>query len=537
MTAAQAAEAVGTTVTADDLGLESCAENIKRNYKERYPEQTEMIEEIVDIISADEEFICIFEQEGATAFRIIEDSLRDVLEPAPAPISWDEDYYYARYYFPVIKQVQDTFCGAASIVMALMGGGKVNWTADTSITNQMQYEIATETGIWDPKTNSKIDDKGIDINDMKNYLQEYFPADSLGYTYQRKIFTRFHTSDIEGFLTIALANDTLPVLRVHEPQRLTTIHTIFLIQKGQFIMKKHALAIITAAIILGGLTACSEQVPNDQPGTPNSVTDSAPNTSGDSSNTANENSTSSSDTSSTESNSESEPIEKVRGVYGETEIPVIDFDEVPYFERHNKYLDSMVFETHELGDYKISLVGQGVWRGKITNNICADSLGIEVEKNGVKLDGPGFTGYQHEMWLGGPQYVKYTVIEDKIGSYLDVYDMNVPVIAMKYYFDYDIPGAVDRALMFATIQEDEIWSQFPGNCEDGTSLFVESLEPSVYYYTRDSGERARLFHPFGNDKFKIADGKTLIDEAEGIKYTFDFSDPMLAERYTAEKIV
>lgn len=225
MTAAQAAETVGTAVTAEDLSLKGCAENIKRVYKERYPEQGEMIEEIVDIISADEQFICIFEQEGAAAFRIIEDSLRDALEPAVMPIVWDEDLYSTGYYFPVIKQAEDTFCGAASIVMALMGGGKVNWTADTAITNKMQYDIATETGIWDPKTNSKIKGadnkyKGIEIGVMRNYLQKYFPADSTGLTYQRKIFTRFHTSDIEGFLATALVNDTLPILYVNEPQRL-----------------------------------------------------------------------------------------------------------------------------------------------------------------------------------------------------------------------------------------------------------------------------------------------------------------------------
>lgn len=62
MTAAQAAETIGTAITAEDLSLEGCAENIKRIYKERYPEQAEMVEDIVDIISADEQFIYIFEQ-------------------------------------------------------------------------------------------------------------------------------------------------------------------------------------------------------------------------------------------------------------------------------------------------------------------------------------------------------------------------------------------------------------------------------------------------------------------------------------------
>lgn len=277
----------------------------------------------------------------------------------------------------------------------------------------------------------------------------------------------------------------------------------------------------------------------------NSATDSAPDPASNDSSTVSDNGT-------TESEPESKPIEKVRGVYGETEIPDVnwrDIDSKDYAsiedyvraraERDAMRLDSMVFETHELGDYKISLVGEDVWVDKelSSDKIYTRGLKIEVEKNGVKLDGPGFTSYKHEMFLGVSQYVTHTVIKDKIGSYLDVYDMDVPVIAMKYYFDYDIPNSVDRALMFATVQEEAVWSLFAGDCKEGTCLSVKCLEPANYYYTMDGGERVRNFHPFGNDKFKIADGKTLIDETEGIKYTFDFSDPMLDERYTAEKIV
>lgn len=41
---------------------------------------------------------------------------------------------------------------------------------------------------------------------------------------------------------------------------------------------------------------------------------------------------------------------------------------------------------------------------------------------------------------------------------------------------------------------------------------------------------------FSSDEFSIADGKTLIDEEAGIRYTFDFSDPLPFELYTAEKM-
>ena len=106
MTAAQAAEAVGTAVVAEDLSLEGCAENIKRIYKERYPEQAEMIEEIVDTVSANEEFIYIFERNGASAFGIIENTLERALVPSVSPVGWNDDTYYTDYPCQKIQQAK-----------------------------------------------------------------------------------------------------------------------------------------------------------------------------------------------------------------------------------------------------------------------------------------------------------------------------------------------------------------------------------------------------------------------------------------------
>lgn len=303
-------------------------------------------------------------------------------------------------------------------------------------------------------------------------------------------------------------------------------------------MKKNIFAIITSILICGNLTACSEQSPIiGQQGAPNSVTDSVPNSLDDTSSTENESGADSSGNGSTES----EPVEEVRGIYGEMEIPDVKWKDQNIrnvFERNAMLLDSIVFETHESGDYKFSLVGENVWvdKERSTDKIYADNLVIEVEKNGVKLNSLGTASYMHEVVLH-PPYGSCTVLEDKIGSYLDMYEMDVPVIVMKYYFDYDIPGAVDRLMMFATVQENEVHSHFGGIYGEGTRPFSVYVQSGTSYYTMDSGEPVPFLHPFGDGKFKVADGKTLIDEEEGIKYTFDFSDPMSDERYTAEKIV
>lgn len=97
----------------------------------------------------------------------------------------------------------------------------MDWTSDTSITDKLQYEIAIETGIWNSNTNSSINNDGVSLGAMRNYLQKRFPKDSLGYTYQYKVFTRFSISAIQNFFATALDNDTLPILSIGDPKMLS----------------------------------------------------------------------------------------------------------------------------------------------------------------------------------------------------------------------------------------------------------------------------------------------------------------------------
>lgn len=215
--AAQAAEIVGAEST-DTLSIESCAANIKSIYKEKYPEQTDVVDEVVDIITADETFIDIFEDEGASAFQIVEDSLHDALDPYIAPLAFDEDMYWVDHLIPSVQQAENNFCGPASLVMALIGAQKVDYTLDTTITDKLQYDYAKETGIVSELgVNSG---NGVEIGKMKNFLQKRFPVSSMGDTYRNKIFTRFSIAPIEDFLAFALLCDTLPIIRVDEPGRL-----------------------------------------------------------------------------------------------------------------------------------------------------------------------------------------------------------------------------------------------------------------------------------------------------------------------------
>ncbi len=215
--AAQAAE-ITAAESPDALSIESCAANIKSIYKEKYPEQTDVVDGVVDIITADETFIEIFEVEGAAAFQMVEDSLHDALDPYVEPLAFDEDMYWVDHLIPSIQQAEENFCGPASLVMALIGAQKINYTSDTSITDKLQYDYAKETGIV--SASGVNSGKGVEIEEMKNFLQKRFPVNSMGDTYRNKIFTKYSIKPIESFLRFALLCDTLPIIWVDEPQRL-----------------------------------------------------------------------------------------------------------------------------------------------------------------------------------------------------------------------------------------------------------------------------------------------------------------------------
>lgn len=205
-TAAYAEEAIETEC-AQSYTIEGCAANIKSVYKERYPEQTEIIDEIVDLLSASDEFVGIFEYEGARAFQIVEDSLTDVLDPEPMPLMQTDDLYVSKYSFPKVKQINSYYCGPASAVMALIGSGVsgYNYTLDTDITNKWQRELAVEL--------QTEENGGTTMVDMDRVLSEKIPG-AYGYNYKGKAFLPYAHNKIIDFIEVSLVMDAVPIIRI-----------------------------------------------------------------------------------------------------------------------------------------------------------------------------------------------------------------------------------------------------------------------------------------------------------------------------------
>lgn len=202
-------------------------------------------------------------------------------------------------------------------------------------------------------------------------------------------------------------------------------------------------------------------------------------------------------------------------------------------------LDCMVFETHTFGEYMVRLVGDMVRTDSagFPGSIYVQNLRVEVETNGEKLEESGF--YNDTVIYVSQFMTEYRLFTDKIGSYLDVYDLDCPVIAMRYYFEDNDKRAVTKAVEFAVIGNEGINSGFAGAFEEGLGVMLnpdgDAANSETMLTVNDAdGETCRV-GIFQSDEFTAVDGKTLVDKEAGIRYLFHFSDPLQFELFTAEK--
>ena len=316
-------------------------------------------------------------------------------------------------------------------------------------------------------------------------------------------------------------------------------------------MKKHLTKISAVLLVLCSLTACSDadaaRYENQS-----SVTDSASSYT-ESPSLDTDNSSSNTETESSDSTPESKP--KTVCYYGEAEIPDIPCGNVDYEGKASTMQDHdaleqcldvhMIFETHTFGEYTVSLTGDKIRTDKanFSDSIYVQNLRAEVRKNGEKVGEYSDCGYSAYTLYGAQFETEYRLLTDKIGSYLDIYDLEHPVIAMRYFFDDDPRRTVKQAVEFAIIKPDEVYDDLFGICDKGTGVdFNIDHDPndtSTALMLNQQDGWGCMDCIFAADEFKIADSKTLIDEEAGIRYTFDFiSDPYECNGhlYTVEKI-
>jgi len=306
-------------------------------------------------------------------------------------------------------------------------------------------------------------------------------------------------------------------------------------------MKKRISAIISAAIVLGCLSGCSN----------GAETSDIPSESGKESSSSAPASTASAAESAASDSSESfqtggYPYIFQSGVYGQAEIP--DFPAknsdkdgcIKELQNFNRGIDSLVIETHTLGDYTVKLVGKFVRTDEehFPDRLFSEGYEAVVEKDGKTLGSARFT----PNMLGQSLYKhEYRFFKDKIGKYIEIYDLEQPVIAMKYYYD-DAEWLTDlpKAVMFATVTPENEVTYLMGDFGENlavmwnTDISVDNPKEIVTnsditaenpYKSDDDKESVRRAQAgvFSADEFKVADKNTLVDDKAGIRFSFDFS--------------
>ncbi len=312
-------------------------------------------------------------------------------------------------------------------------------------------------------------------------------------------------------------------------------------------MKKPLTLFLALTLILTSLTACNSSAPVDESKTESSKAESAVISSTESTTSSVESTV----IESTTNTSDITPVEKVVGIYGETEIPDIhirddsDGRAISYEESDQlaleQSLDSMVFETHTFGDYTVRLVGDKVRTDNeyFPGCIYTQNLRAEFEKNGVLVE--NCTSEYTEYVIFMSQFAReYRLLPEKIGTYLDWYELEYPVLAMKYYYK-DAPGIiVPQALEFRVLRNDAVEHSLFGTFDKGIGVPLADYNDDngilkLKLYDEDGS--TSMLSAFSADRLRIADSKTLIDDEAGVKYTFDFEGYTKdGHLYTAERL-
>ncbi len=311
-------------------------------------------------------------------------------------------------------------------------------------------------------------------------------------------------------------------------------------------MKKPLTLFLALTLILTSLTACNSSTPVDESKTESSNAESTVISSTESTTSSVESTV----IESTDSTSDTAPVEKVVGIYGETEIPDIhihdDYDgrAISYEESDQlaleQSLDSMVFETHTFGDYTVRLVGDKVRTDNeyFPGCIYTQNLRAEFEKNGVLVE--NCTSEYTEYVIFMSQFAReYRLLPEKIGTYLDFYELEYPVLALKYYYK-DFGITVPQALEFLVLRNDAVDHSLLGTFDKGIGIDLLHYGDIPHYpqlQLLDEDGQLGMLSSFSADRFRIADSKTLIDDEAGVKYTFDFEGYTKdGHLYTAERI-
>lgn len=208
--AAQVAQDNTAAIGTENTSFSSCVEKIRSVYTERYPEQVDVINNVIDDVTSDNTFLEYYEYEGKTAFRILEDTLMDALMPAIEPYNYDGQAAWTNYTVPAIAQINNNYCGVAATQMALIGSGLIPNNA-TNRSEDMQKAIANTMGLNGSSAN-------ISLNITPYINSKYFSNATI--KYNTKCFTINSYSKLPYYLSDSLKSSRVPIIMIPDTSYL-----------------------------------------------------------------------------------------------------------------------------------------------------------------------------------------------------------------------------------------------------------------------------------------------------------------------------
>lgn len=208
--AAQTATQDNAAISVENISFSGCVEKIKSVYTERYPEQVDIVNGVIDDVTSDKTFLEYYEYEGKTAFRILEDTLMDALTPAIEPYNYDGQVAWTNYTVPAIAQINNNYCGVAATQMALIGSGLIPNNA-TNRSEDMQKAIADTMKLNGSSAN-------ISLNITPYINSKYFSNAAV--KYNTKCFTINSYSKLPYYLSDSLKSSRVPVIMIPDTSYL-----------------------------------------------------------------------------------------------------------------------------------------------------------------------------------------------------------------------------------------------------------------------------------------------------------------------------
>lgn len=187
----------------ENTSFSNCVEQIRSVYTDRYPEQVDVVNTVIDEVTSNKIFLEYYEYESKTALRILENALTDALTPPIEPYSYNGTVAWTDYEVPKIAQVENNYCGPAAVQMALIGSGL--WANNTDNKSESkQRDIASAMGVGR---------YGVDIAIVTNYMNKYYSSSSIC-QYESRFFISYSVDKVVYYLSDSLRGNQVPIIMI-----------------------------------------------------------------------------------------------------------------------------------------------------------------------------------------------------------------------------------------------------------------------------------------------------------------------------------